>query len=243
MRASPSPIDPSMRLFPIALAALVLLPACDPAQPSEDVNQARIFTVYELAYDGNTDRTTAIATFRFGGPNGTRLELSDGSRVEFEGDDLAPTGGEVNLLRYERTFANLTEEGTFVFEDADGETYENEVALRPIAFPDEIGPIDNDESFELAWEGDDLAEDEEVNVLLSRLQAGQEVELGLFTQRDDGAQSITLTADQLRNVAPGTVTLRIERKVIDDDPDETPEVGGRVEARYVPRDVTVEVVD
>ncbi|MBX9782536.1 MAG: hypothetical protein K2X48_04495 [Chitinophagaceae bacterium] len=59
----------------IAVTAL-LFSVCE-KQPSDAVDQDRIRTDYELFYDKNTDKTTAVAAFKFGQSiTGTQLELS-----------------------------------------------------------------------------------------------------------------------------------------------------------------------
>ena len=225
----------------LALVAALALPACDSAEPSEFVNQSRIYTDFDLHYDANRDVTTARASFRFGGPNGTQLELSSPSRVEFNGQALGRVVQPVtNLTYYERTFTGQVSAGSFRFVDTEGASYDNPVTLRPIAFAGSVGPIDNDAAYELAWQGSALAADEEVGAVLFRI--GQNTALGVFTQRDAGARSVILDRQQLQNVLPGAVSLSMERKVTR-SPAEPTAVGGRVVARYTPVNATAQVVD
>ncbi len=225
----------------VLVLALAALPACDAAEPSEHVRQDRIHTDFELGYDADQDVTTARASFRFGGPNGTQLELSGSSEAAFSGQPLARKHDRLlNRTYYERTMAGYVAEGTFRFRDTDGRTYLNSVTLRPIAFPAGVGPIDNDAAYELRWNGAALAENEEVRVALYRLTGG--TSLALFSQDDEGSQTIILDRAQLSNVQPGSVTLRMDRTLVRDLADATA-VGGRMTARYSPRDVSVQVVD
>lgn len=225
----------------LALAAPLAMAACDQAEPSDFVNQDRIFTEYDLHYDANADRTVATAVFRFGGPSGTLLELSSPSTVTVNGEALSRkvepiTGRTV----YERSFAGLVQNATFVFTDTEGEAYQNTFSLRPIGFPASVGPIDNDASYTLPWTGAALGADEEVNVVLYRV--ANEPELGVFTQRDDGAQSVILDRQQLQNVQPGQVTLTMERKFTR-TPVQATSSGGRITGRYMPQNRTAQVTD
>ena len=224
----------------LAAAAALLVAACDVLEPSENVNQDRIWTDYELQYDGNQDVTSARATFRFGGSTGTLLELSGTSFVEANGQELTKrTQPVTNLTYYEREFAGLTPSATFEFVDTEGASYVNDVTLRAIGVPaGGVGPIDNDFSYELRWSGQPLAAGEEVGAVLYRIVGGGA--LAVFTQRDVGATSIILDRAQLQNVQPGEATLVLERRSAGAPSDPT-EVGGRITARYTAAPVAVEV--
>lgn len=223
-------------------ATLALGPAaCGVTEPSDAVRQDRIYTEYELRYDGTRDVTVARANFRFGGAGGTQLELTGASRVSFRGEPLTRAQLTPGLTYYERTLPGLVAEGAFRFEDGDGRAYENAVTLRPIAFAGVPGPIDNDESYALPFGGDALASGEQARVTLFRLAPGT-VNLGVFVQGDVGARTVVLDRGQLQNVAAGTVTLVLERKRVG-APAQAPGAGGQVTTSYAPANVTATVVD
>ena len=232
------PLLRSIALLGVALT----LPACQMAEQSVNVNQSRIWTDYELHYDANTDLTTAKASFRFGSALGTPLDLTSPSEVRFNGELLAR---QVQLgtgfVSYERTFAGELTSGTFRFEDTEGEVYSNTVSLRPIAFPASVGPIDNDGSYAFDWVGSSLASGEEVDVTLWRLTTGS-ASLALFPQRQDGARGVVMDATQLRNVSPGDVALKMERRWRG-TPGRAPDAGGRLTVKWTTGDKVVTVVD
>lgn len=226
----------------LAAAAALLVAACDLVEPSENVNQARIWTDYELHYDANEDVTAARASFRFGGATGTMLELSGDSYVDANGQVLSKrTQPITNVTYYERSFAGLAPSATFEFVDTEGASYVNEIGLRSVGIPaGGVGPIDNDASYEVRWTGQPLAPGEEVGAVLYRILGGGA--LAVFTQRDVGATSIILDRAQLQNVEPGDATLVLERRtsgVLQEPTD----VGGRISARYTAAPVLVEVRD
>ena len=98
-----------------ALAALTMLLASGCfREPSDSVNQDKIYTDYELFYNANEDKTYARATFKFSNLTGTKLELSDPSEVTFEGDlrSFKPA-----LAYYEKTLPGLVSSGTFEWKD------------------------------------------------------------------------------------------------------------------------------
>ena len=224
----------------LAAAAALLVAACDVLEPSENVNQDRIWTDYELHYDGDEDVTSARATFRFGGATGTLLELSGTSFVEANGHELAKrTQPITNVTYYEREFAGLTPSATFEFVDTEGASYVNEITVRPIGAPSGgVGPIDNDFSYELRWSGQPLAAGEEVGAVLYRIFGG--VALAVFTQRDAGATSIILDRAQLQNLEPGEATLVLERRSAGALSEPT-QAGGRITAIYTAVPIRVEV--
>jgi hypothetical protein len=224
-----------------SLAAAALLAACDLVEPSENVNQDRIWTEYELHYDADADVSAARATFRFGGASGTLLELSDGSHVSANGQTLSRrTQPLTGITFYERAFAGRTPSATFEFVDLEGARYRNSVLLRDIAAPAAIGPIDNDASYEVRWVGPPLAPNEEVGAVLYRVVGG--ASLALFTQRDAGATSIILDRGQLEHLAAGDATLVLERRNVGVLAEAT-DVGGRIQARYTAEPVRVEIRD
>jgi hypothetical protein len=225
----------------LALTALALS-ACQMAEQSVNVNQSRIWTGYELHYDANTDLTTAKATFRFGNSLGTPLDLTSPSEVRFNGEMLSRTVQPgTGFVSYERTFAGEVTTGTFRFTDVEGEAYSNTVTLRNVDLPAGIGPIDNDAAYAFEWVGASLAPSEEVSVTLFRLAPGT-ASLGVFRQTQDGARTVVMDALQLRNVAPGDVTLRMTREW-SGSPGRAPDAGGKVSLKWSARDAVATIVD
>jgi hypothetical protein len=218
------------------------LAACDAVEPSEYVNQNRIWTDYELRYDGSRDLTVATSTFRFGGSTGTLLELSGGSEVRVNGWPMAKIVQPItNLTYYERTFAGRLTSGSFLFVDTEGVAYENAIAPRFIGFPaGSLGPLDNDASYELYWEGPALGVGEDARLVLYRLEGG--VDLAIFHQREYGARSIILDRGQLQHIEQGVVRMSLER-TLSAVPAERTDAGGRITATYAAPDISIQIVE
>jgi hypothetical protein len=227
----------------VAVGFLTLaLGACQMAEQSVNVNQSRIWTDYELHYDANKDLTTAKASFRFGSSLGTPLDLTSPSEVRFNGDLLARqvqigTG----FVSYERTFAGRVTSGTFRFVDTEDEGYSNTVTLDAVEFPASVGPIDNDNAYTFDWVGASLGSGEQVDVTLWRLAPGT-ASLAVFPQVQDGAHGVVMDALQLRNVAAGEVSLKMERRW-SGTPSRAPDAGGRITKKWTAQDVVVDVID
>ncbi|MCU0354122.1 MAG: hypothetical protein MUD08_10360 [Cytophagales bacterium] len=173
-------------------------------EPSESVDQDRIFTAYELFYDKNENKTYAKATFRFGNVAGTLLQLGGTSEVKFNNDVLDYQ----SLGFYEKVYPGLVTSGTFTFKDAKGTVYTNVApAMRAIDFPNTNLSVPRNASFTLNFAGDPLAAGENVGVLI-----GTE----LFLQINANTSSVNLSSNQLAKLNPGPYTAVMDRYRIAD---------------------------
>jgi hypothetical protein len=195
------------------------------SESSDSVNQDRIYTVYELFYNANEDKTFARATFFFSNELGTRLELSDPSMVTFDGDEL--TFNRV-LAYYEREYAGFVSSGTFEWTDTEENVYQNSIEVRTIDYAGTIDTIDRSSSYELSWEGDALTEDELVTVTINGENEG---DARVFTNNDIGSSSIILAKNILEQVGAGPGTIFMDRSYTPELLDAT-DAGGRRTGRY-----------
>lgn len=210
-------------IFPLFLA--LTLVSCD-KEDSEDVNQDKIYTDYELFYNENTDKTTVVARFRFGGPTGTLLELSSGATVTFNGDNLAYNGWYGGHMK---EYAGQLASGTFVYTDVDGSTYTNATpAYNPIAFDPAFDTIVKSQANTLTWLGSALAPNEAVAVFVGTWTWGQDA--WLF-QDLDGATNIIMGVNQLSGLAEGNSTVYMDRYTALNVTQGTGE-GGRIRSKY-----------
>ncbi len=77
-----------MQKFLLYTAAILFLASCDTEEIgfSKDVNPASIYTSYDVSVQENALVAECIAKFRFAGPNGTTLVLSQPSDVALNGE-------------------------------------------------------------------------------------------------------------------------------------------------------------
>ena len=221
----------------LALAAT----GCGTSEDSDDVNQARIYTDYELFYNANEDVTHAIARFRFGGPFGTILELtgSSGAGVTFDGDALAYSG---IWGGHHREYAGNLTAGTFRYTNTEGEVFVNDVPSgSPIAFPSGFdgSALPKSMATALAWDGSALAPDDQVAVFIGSWQWGDDA---LSWTDADGATEIVISVTDKRNLALGSATVFLDRWNAVDVAEGTAE-GGRIRYKYRAPNATVTVVD
>lgn len=223
-------------LFAIIGAGL-LLGSCD-KEDSSDVNQQKIWTSYEVFYNQNDDKTHAIARFRFGGPTGTLLELTDSTsaNVTYNGTEMPYSniwGG------HHLEFAGSQTPGTFVYTNNDGDVYTNSVpAGNTIAYEAGFDTITKGSAQTFTWNGTALAADEKVAVFVGSWTWGEDA---LFYTEDDGATSLVMGVTQMQNLALGTSTVYMDRKTEVDLAEGTPE-GGKITYTYRPTNVQVQVV-
>lgn len=217
-------------LFASLLLTLFIF-SCN-SESSDDVNQDRIFTVYELFYNANEDKTYARATFHFGNELGTRLELADPSMVSFNGDEL--TFNRV-LAYYEREYAGFVSTGTFEWIDTEENAFQNTIEVHTIDYASTIDTIDRSGSYELAWSGDALQLNELVVVGINGENEG---DARLFSTNDIGSTSIILAKNILEQVGQGPGTVYMDRSYTPELLDATG-AGGRITGRYRPENQEV----
>lgn len=223
--------------FKISIIAflLIALSACQ-KEDSVNVNQDRIFAIYELFYNENESKTTAVAIFTFGNRTGTRLTLSEGSTVTFDGEPMAYdqiTGA------YLSETAGYKDSGTFVFEDLDTGIFTNSVSLNPIEFTEEAPEtLDRSQSYEISWVGDAVETDRSsvaVTVVPNNAEQSK-----VFLQTNKGAETVTLTSNKLSGIDPQPANLVLERGA-ESVPAEASSAGGVVIARYRTSSLAIQV--
>jgi hypothetical protein len=219
----------------IAISLLTLLTGCL-REDSENVNQDRIWTSYELYYDGEEDVTYARATFRFGLLTGTKLQLTEPSEVRFNGTPLAFKSGKAY---YEDDFAGFVNSGTFEFTDLNGNVYVNDVAITSIAFPQNWGPLSHSSAYELFWDGLSLETYETASLTINGATGGSNQ---IFLENDNFATSIILPANQISNLGTGTTSGYLER-ISTPGIQEATNAGGMISGRYRTGNSGIEVTE
>lgn len=225
----------SVHLFALAFVALAGWTSCTKENASS-VNQDRIYTEYELFYDKNTDKTTAIARFKFGGVTGTLLELDSTSYVEFEGDRLPYNA---ILGAHAKEYAGLKTTGKFSYHNLDEETFDNTVpTMAAIAFP-AIQSIPRSAAFTLAWDGAPLSAGQEVGVFINGIN---QADAQLFYQNALGATNIVLGTNQLGKLGLGEANCVMDLSTKQDVAKGTT-VGGTILSKYRAKNLKVQVTE
>ena len=142
------------------LFALILLFSCAKDE-SKNVNQDSIYTIYDLFYSQSNDKTTAQATFRFGGAGGTLLMLNEPASATFNGDRLmynSVTGV------HKKEYSGMIDSGTFIYTDLDNNVFTNSTnAIEIIGFP-AVDTISSAGAFTFQWVGKPVQANETISL-------------------------------------------------------------------------------
>lgn len=215
----------------LSVAAICYFSSCE-RESSADVNQDRIYVLYELVYTESTDITFARSSFFFGSITGTKLELADPSNVSFE---TTPLGFMDALAYYETQKAGFVQTGEFTWTDTEDHVFINTVYVKQIAFPAVMDTIVKGQSYELTWVGDSLTSDESVYAFVNGTAENDEINVYQTTQF---ATSILMTAAQTEKLSPGTNTILLRRRY-KTDPLQATSAGASCEGVY--ETVTVDI--
>lgn len=127
---------------------------------------------------------------------GTLLELSGSSQVTCNGQVLSFKQA---LSYYEREYPGFVQSGTFVWTDTEGNSFTNTVSINPIGYPSNLDTLSRNQSFELVWTGDLLANNQNVTLTVN---GENEADLQIFFQDDLNSHSIILEKNKLQNLVP-----------------------------------------
>lgn len=213
--------------WPIFLlfACVLVLTSCV-KEDSKNVEQDSIYTIYELFYNQNADRTTAQATFRFGGPGGTLLKLSSPAISTFDNDEL--NYNQV-LGFHQREYAGLKNAGTFTYTDLNNDQFTNATAtIIPLDFPD-VDTIDAGSSFTFIWTGAPIAEGETVSLTMDGTQQNN---FEIVASSAIGDPELILPASKLQKLGQGNATCTLIRTHNRATVDEGTSKGGRMAVWY-----------
>jgi len=219
----------------LALALPIILASCQ-KEDSSDVNQDKIYCVYELFYNQNSDKTVAIARFRFGTPTGTLLELTDPAGVTFNGDVLPYS---LAYSGHAKEYAGQISSGTFVYTNTEGTVYTNSTpTMTTLGHPAGFTTITKSMANTYTWTGDPLGSTDRVNLFIGSWTWGEDA---AFWAAGNGTTDIVMGVNQLANLAEGTSTVYVDRLNETAISQGTSE-GGLIRTRYRPTNITVNVV-
>jgi len=220
----------------LALLALpLLLVSCEKEKP-EGANPGKIYTDYELFYDQNEDKTYVIARFKFGGPTGTNLELTNGANVKFNGEELTYSGF---YFGHMKEYAGKISSGTFVYMDGDGHQFTNATpVMDTLAFQPGFDTIVKSQANTLSWDGSPLTLNQSVGVFIGSWTWGQNA---LFYQNQVGATNVVLGVTGLNSLATGSSTVYLDRTNETNVAQGTIE-GGKIRSKYRAWNRVVQIV-
>lgn len=209
---------------------------------TKNIDQDKIWTSFQLNYDENEDKTTAIAEFRFSTSTGTLLEMSDPSTVMFDGTEME---WKSDLAYYQLEFSGLVPSGNFSWVDLDGNMFNNSVDIRDIAYPSMMGNLHYGDSITyFMWEGLPL---DSFETVILEIDGSGPTDTKRFLIDSLNATTITIDSLTLSLIMTDTtsgslVDLRLVKKYSPPMQEETSKGGERV-GRYQPTNKQVILTD
>ena len=117
--------------------------------------------IWDYSEEGNQE-VESTAQYRFGGPDGTTLVLSDSSKVTLDGQLISVDSSKYKGAFYtiQKPFKSFTGKHTWAFTDVQGKVYEESFLFQPIqlreAIPASIRPAAMELKFDGLQSGDSL---------------------------------------------------------------------------------------
>jgi hypothetical protein len=212
---------------------LILAATACKKEVTDKIDQDKIYTIFDLSYDENTDLTTATAEFRFNNLNGTRLELSDPSTVTVNGDAMEWSEETGN---YMKQYSGFTPSAEFNWVDLDGNSFTNTANIVDIAYPSTLPTYTYADSINyFMWQGAPLDSFESV---VLEFDGPGETDRTVFPAVDTiGATTITIDSTRLSRLDSGLVTT-ILVKTYKPELEEGTSKGGQLTGKYQPSNRT-----
>lgn len=205
--------------------------SCVKERPS-DVNQDSIWTHYQFNYDENEQSTIIKVVTRFNEAFGTKIQLSEGASLQFNGEELEWSQFEG---AYYKEIDNFIDEGVFTYTDLDGRVFENHVELEIADFPEQLDSISRFETYMLEWVGGAITEEDNIILTVNSLENSTSLQ---FFENAPTATQIVMNIDLLQLFPNGHSEWMMQRRGVLSDI-ETPAAGGVVEWTYVTADRVV----
>ncbi|HNS42392.1 MAG TPA: hypothetical protein PKN22_06505 [Taishania sp.] len=222
--------------FTSAIALLVLV-SCT-KETSDNINQDKIWTEYQLIYNDATHITSVKAIFKFSNALGTLLELKSPAYVLFNSDTLNynPTMG-----YYEKEYPTFVNSGTFTYKDLDNNVFTNAVHLADtVGFPVGLDTISKSAPFQLTWVGAAVKANETISAWLnSNVEGDSRFQ---FTN-SIGNTNLIFPLNQLTQLGVGPYGVLLMERLYSTTTMNGTSAGGVINLKYVPKGLSqIEIV-
>lgn len=210
----------------IFLFTLTFLTSCGlfNKQKSDDVNPKTIYTSYSLTYQQETNQTTAFAAFNFDNTFGTRIQLTSGSKIEFNNTPLDYSG-----FQYRKEFSGYVSSGTFAYTDTEGKVFKNSIYITTTIQPGSISNIKRNTDFSYSFVGSSLQSKESIDIVIK-----DKNNKSIFISANSAPSNyISFPKSKLDSLALGTISLTLKRNYTPDIIEKT-EAGGFIMSTYEP---------
>lgn len=220
------------------LGLMFLAPSCK-KEPSDSVDQDKIWAEYQLIYDNNTKITYARAIFKFSNAAGTLLELQSPAVVKCDNDVLAYNSG---LGYYEKQYVGYKTTGVFKYTDLDNNTFQNTLTISDTAgYPVGLDTIKKSVPFEVVWTGTALKANETITVWIN---SNVEGDARLLSTSMVGGTSLIFGANLLTQLGLGPHGMIAMERLYRPAISQATSAGGLITIKYKPKSLSgLQVVD
>jgi hypothetical protein len=204
--------------------------SCRKKELSSTVDQTKIYQLLSLTYNYDTDNTYALARFYLNNINGSRLEMSQNSRVFYGSTQLAsPVNRGTN---YSHVFSGYVSGLNFDWNDTEGRHFINKADIpSPIyAFTQYTNSWSPTFGYDLEFNGDSIGVNEEVYL---KLEVNQDTSFTIdITETTRGRTFVHIPSweiEKLRTFSPSFYLIRRKFKNLD----QATSAGGRLETEFI----------
>ena len=190
----------------LLLAALALV-SCRKQDSSELPPDASIYQDYKVLFDKPDNRTRAFATFRLNNSWGTRLELTGGSSITFNGNSFT-TYTELDNYFYRWSTSGIVDVD-FLFTKAGGAWFANRIHRTDtidVEVPNGV-TLSRTNGGQVFWLGRPLEEGERLEAWLRQNNSNT----SKTTVTTNGAQAVTIPSSVTSGLSAGTAQLYLNR--------------------------------
>ncbi|HOY31745.1 MAG TPA: hypothetical protein PKW80_07690 [Bacteroidales bacterium] len=217
------------RFFFVSLGVMMLAScASNETANSDTVKQSEIYQHYSITYNSGEKELTAVATFRFGGANGTTLFLVKPSKVLFENQEMPDDASVFSGTFYEMNLqADAKPFYTFIYINGDGYSYTNLATVIPVECVLAAGTIDKDQGFSVEWVYP-LQNGENIRLFIEDIAGNAS---SVYTNAV-GSTSMKMNPEELKNIKTGEVNIYLERENISLLENAT-HLGGKMHVKFI----------
>jgi len=226
-------------LIAIIISALILIScASNETSESNKVVQSEIYQQYSVSYSSSNNELDVYASFRFGGENGTTLQLVEKSKIVYNDNNLkSHTSGWFGTSYKYNIKTDYKVEHKFKYINNDGEVLENSIQLLKVEPILKSIKISKSSGCVIEWEGQLTTGKDDLEIKIA--DSSQTL---TFIPEMVGASSLTIKPNQISNLKIGNGNIYAERKVISSLEKPTLK-GGKISSTYYSKKIKIEIVE
>lgn len=158
----------TIKLIPLLVLALITM-SCEKENSSKVDPNEPVYQELLVRYELHSNKTIAMATFRKTNESGVRLELTDNSKVLFNGKSF-DSFSTLDSYFYQWSVSSIVD-GRFEYTKNNGKVFINTISAsdkREVGIPSEFTTVKLDGTTELTWSGKPIEANESISVFFKQ---------------------------------------------------------------------------